>query len=64
MTDFNGCIHAKRRTAVRTRIAGGHTAKIGVSSGLEIFARSDVLDVVVLFVSAGDEVIAAFEGFV
>ena len=62
MADFDGRIDAQRLAAIRTGFARSDATQIGVGRGLEVFARRDVLNVIVLFVGAGDQVVAAFEG--
>src|SRR5437660_6660223 len=64
VANFDSSIHSQRGAAVGAWLAAGDSAKISVSSGLKIFLRSDVLDVVILFVSARYEIRAAFECFV
>ncbi len=47
-----------------TGFSGGYASQVDVSGWLEGFAGRDVLDVVVLFVGAGNQVAPSFEGFV
>ena len=64
VADFDGGIDAQRSAAVRTAFAGGHAAQVDVGGGLEVSPGRDVLDVIVLFVRAGDQVFAAFESLI
>src|SRR5678815_308 len=62
MTDFDGGIDAERRAAVWASFASGYASQVEIGSGLERLPGSGVLDVVILFISARDQVAPAFEG--
>jgi hypothetical protein len=64
VSDFDGGVDAERRATVGAGFSGGNGAEVDVGGGVEVLSGRQMLDVVVLFIGAADEVGAAFEGFV
>src|SRR5207237_1180944 len=62
--DFHCRVDAQRGGAIGAGLGCCHAAQISIGGGLEVVARRQVFEMVVLFVGAGDQVLAIAERFV
>src|SRR5262249_28627772 len=62
--DFYRLEHAQGRPAGRAQIAFGNGTQVNPFGDAEVAARSDVAQVVVLFISAGYQVLASLERWI
>ena len=64
VADLDRGVDAQRAATIGTVFSRSHAAQISVSGRLEVAARRDVLQVIVLFIGPADQIGAAFERFV
>ena len=64
MTDLDRGINPQGLPAIGAVFSCRHAPEIGVGGRLEVFSGCDVLQVVILFVGAADQVLPPSQGFI